>query len=107
MTTIIIRFIFRKGDYCRYKAEFCRAEVRTAAIEDAKTAYKEAADKAAPKSEDGATEGLPPTSPIRLGLFLNFSVFYYEIMDDRDMACQLAKTVSIVHNVYHCIVIYM
>ena len=33
-----------------------------------------------------------PTHPIRLGLALNSSVFYYEIMNDPDEACKLAKT---------------
>ena len=31
------------------------------------------------------------TEPLRLGLFLNYAVFYYEIMNDPKQACQLAK----------------
>jgi hypothetical protein len=33
---------------------------------------------------------LPPCNPIKLGLALNFSVFYYEVMKDHKKACQLA-----------------
>ncbi len=41
-----------------------------------------------------ATKKMPPTHPIRLGLALNFSVFYYEIANLPEKACELAKKVS-------------
>ena len=72
-----------KGDYHRCLAEFQSGETRKASTEDALTAYKAA-------SEIAVTE-LPPTHPIRLGLALNFSVFYYEILNSPDRACHIAK----------------
>jgi len=35
---------------------------------------------------------LTPTHPIRLGLALNYSVCFYEILKDKQKACDLAKT---------------
>lgn len=72
-----------KGDYYRYLAEFLAGEQRKESAENSLIAYKSASDIA-------VTE-LPPTHPIRLGLVLNFSVFYYEILNSPDRACQLAK----------------
>jgi len=72
-----------KGDYHRYLAEFAAGNARKEAAENSLIAYKSASDIA-------VTE-LPPTHPIRLGLALNFSVFYYEILNSPDRACQLAK----------------
>eukprot|EP01137_Pigoraptor_chileana_P000275 Opistho-2@36189 len=73
-----------KGDYYRYIAEFSAPTERKEASESALIAYKEA-------SESAATD-LPPTHPIRLGLALNFSVFYYEILQSPDRACQMAQS---------------
>lgn len=72
-----------KGDYHRYLAEFASGEKRKDAAGAAHEAYKSATDVA-------QTE-LTPTHPIRLGLALNFSVFYYEILNSPDRACHLAK----------------
>ncbi len=51
-------------------------------------------DEAYKQATNIAGERMQPTHPIRLGLALNFSVFYYEIMNEPDEACKLAKTVS-------------
>jgi len=45
--------------------------------------------------QDIANAELAPTHPIRLGLALNFSVFYYEILNSPDRACNLAKQVCL------------
>lgn len=74
---------FRKGDYHRYLAEFATGQDRKEAAEASLVAYKAASDI--------AMADLPPTHPIRLGLALNFSVFYYEILNSPDRACRLAK----------------
>ncbi|GFO43163.1 14-3-3-like protein [Plakobranchus ocellatus] len=72
-----------KGDYHRYLAEFATGNDRKEAAENSLVAYKAASDFS-------LTE-LPPTHPIRLGLALNFSVFYYEILNSPERACRLAK----------------
>lgn len=49
-------------------------------------------------------KGLASTHPIRLGLALNFSVFYYEILESPDRACNLAKTVNLIFDIsLHCL----
>lgn len=72
-----------KGDYHRYLAEFASGDKRKEAATAAHESYKNATDI--------AQTDLPPTHPIRLGLALNFSVFYYEILGSPDRACHLAK----------------
>lgn len=56
-----------------------------AIINDSQEAYQ--------KALDISTKEMQPTHPIRLGLALNFSVFYYEIVNSPEKACQLAKSV--------------
>jgi len=72
-----------KGDYHRYLAEFAAGDKRKDAANAAHDSYKQATDV--------AQTDLAPTHPIRLGLALNFSVFYYEILNSPDRACHLAK----------------
>ena len=54
-----------------------------AVVDDSQKAYQDAFEISKSKMQ--------PTHPIRLGLALNFSVFYYEILNSPDKACQLAK----------------
>jgi 14-3-3 protein epsilon len=72
-----------KGDYYRYQAEFLIAEARDQITSEAVAAYKSATEVA---------EQLASTNPIRLGLALNYSVFYYEILGQAERACELAKS---------------
>lgn len=73
-----------KGDYYRYLAEYSTGKARQDASENALVAYKAATEISKAQLE--------PTHPIRLGLALNFSVFYFEILNSPDRACTLAKT---------------
>eukprot|EP01120_Amphizonella_sp_Union-15-10_P009043 TRINITY_DN334_c0_g1_i3.p1 TRINITY_DN334_c0_g1~~TRINITY_DN334_c0_g1_i3.p1 ORF type:complete len:259 (-),score=77.56 TRINITY_DN334_c0_g1_i3:65-814(-) len=76
-------YLKMKGDYLRYMAEFSTGDVRKEAGNKALAAYKSAIEV--------ASNDMLPTNPIRLGLVLNFSVFYYEILNSQDEACTLAK----------------
>jgi len=60
-----------KGDYYRYIAEYASGEQKNAAARDAEKSYDAA--------HTLAQECLNSTHPIRLGLALNYSVFFYEI----------------------------
>merc|ERR1739845_269306 len=72
-----------KGDYFRYIAEFTFDDKKAAAANNAKGAYDDAM---------GAASELAVTHPIRLGLALNFSVFHYEVLNNPDEACKMART---------------
>lgn len=71
-----------KGDYYRYLAEI-GGDDKQSAVSDSEKAYEEAMKV--------AQEEMQPTHPIRLGLALNYSVFFYEILNAPDKACNLAK----------------
>ncbi|KAL0556235.1 hypothetical protein IC582_004746 [Cucumis melo] len=84
-------YLKMKGDYHRYLAEFKVGDERKAAAEDTMLAYRAA--------QDVAVADLAPTHPIRLGLALNFSVFYFEILNQSDKACSMDKEVSLILHV--------
>ncbi|VDM74279.1 unnamed protein product [Strongylus vulgaris] len=79
-------YLKMKGDYYRYLAEVASGEDRSSVVDKSQQSYQEAFDIAKDKMQ--------PTHPIRLGLALNFSVFYYEILNAPDKACQLAKQIA-------------
>lgn len=72
-----------KGDYYRYLAEVASEDDKADITSKSEEAYTEASE---------ISKQLPTTHPIRLGLALNFSVFYYEIKNWPKKACELAKT---------------
>jgi 14-3-3 protein beta/theta/zeta len=76
-------YLKMKGDYYRYLAEVATGDERQKVIDESQRAYNDAFDIAKGQMQ--------PTHPIRLGLALNFSVFYYEILNAPDRACHLAK----------------
>ncbi|XP_071941776.1 14-3-3 protein beta/alpha-like [Antedon mediterranea] len=76
-------YLKMKGDYHRYLAEVATGEDKSKSVSESKEAYT----KATKHSKDMDT-----THPIRLGLALNYSVFYYEILNDPEKACSLAKS---------------
>ncbi|ESO11612.1 hypothetical protein HELRODRAFT_185239 [Helobdella robusta] len=76
-------YLKMKGDYYRYLAEVRTSAEKTSVVAESEKAYQSALDI--------AKEQMQPTHPIRLGLALNYSVFFYEILNSQERACQLAK----------------
>ncbi|XP_069001510.1 14-3-3 protein zeta-like [Embiotoca jacksoni] len=76
-------YLKMKGDYHRYLAEVATGDEKHSIIQDSQDSYQNAFDISKAQMQ--------PTHPIRLGLALNFSVFFYEILNSPDDACKLAK----------------
>ena len=75
-------YLKMKGDYYRYLAEFTTGEKNIEVANNSMNSYKEA---------NSLANKLPCTNPIKLGLALNFSVFYYEVKNDAKEACTIAS----------------
>ncbi len=97
-------YLKMKGDYYRYLSEVATADIDKEGkhschwskchlilyyFSDVNGKSEEAYGKALEEADK-----MPSTHPIRLGLALNYSVFYYEIAGKPDKACELAKKVS-------------
>ena len=75
-------YLKMKGDYNRYIAEYAEGDLKKQVSDDALKSYDEATEIA---------KTLPVLNPIALGLALNFSVFYYEVINDHKKAIEIAK----------------
>lgn len=73
----------RRGDYYRYLAEFTKDQLGDENASSSLDAYKYAYKH--------AVLSLDPMHPTRLGLALNFAVYYHDIYESPEHACFLAK----------------
>ena len=71
-----------KGDYFRYIAEFSLGSNHSEIAQNSINAYKQAYD---------AASKLKANNPIKLGLALNYSVFYFEVLDNPIEAINIAN----------------
>jgi 14-3-3 protein epsilon len=79
-----IFYLKMRSDYFRYLSEFEIDEKKTENIDNALNSYKQATELAVK---------LPTTHPMKLGLALNYSVFYYEILNDKQTAFKIASEI--------------
>jgi len=77
-------FMKIKGDYLRYKCEYTSGKEFNEACTEAENIYKEAYGM--------AKKSISISSSTRLGLSLNYSVFFYEIKGQKEEAMKIAKT---------------
>jgi 14-3-3 protein epsilon len=75
-------YLKMKGDYYRYLAEFTSGDKHAEIANLSADAYAAASVLA---------NELSFTNPIKLGLALNYSVFYYEVLNDPNTACKIAN----------------
>jgi len=71
-----------KGDYCRYIAENVDGNTKKKYADQSLAAYNAALD---------AAKNMDYINPIKLGLVLNLSMLYYEVLGNKDEARKLAE----------------
>jgi 14-3-3 protein epsilon len=77
-----IFFLKMKGDYYRYLCEFQSLSENKNYPDESEKNYKMAVE---------LSQNISWINPLKLGLYLNYSVFYYEIKKDVKKAMQIAK----------------
>lgn len=70
-----------KGDLNRYIAEYAKDELREKVMRDGLVSYQEAKN---------LSKDIPIMNEILLGLILNMSLFYYEVINERKNAIKIA-----------------
>ena len=80
-----ILYMKLKADYYRYHCEFAEGEEFEEISNNARKIYKEAFDL--------AEKELPLYNEVRLGLVLNYSVFEYDIMDNKNEGLEMASKI--------------
>lgn len=78
-----VYYLKLKGDYYRYLSEFAQEDELEEALGNADLAYNDAYEI--------AENNLQISNAVRLGLALNFSIFYYEQRNLKEDACLIAK----------------
>ena len=76
-------FLKMLGDYYRYMAESAQGEKLQEAKDGASDYYNQALEL--------CEKELGPCNSVRLGLALNLSVFYYEVLSDHKKACTIGE----------------
>lgn len=76
-------FFIRTADCYRYLAEFETGHERNYCAENALKGYKSAFEI--------ASGNLKATDPLRLGIALNFGIFYFDIVHCVDRACKIVQ----------------
>ena len=70
-----------KGDFNRYIAEYAKDELRERVMRDGLLAYQDAKN---------LSKDMPIMNEMLLGLYLNMSLFYYEVVNERKNAIKIA-----------------
>ena len=71
-----------KGDLNRYIAEYAKDELRERVMRDGLLAYQDAKN---------LSKDMPIMNEVLLGLYLNMSLFYYEVVNERKNAIKISE----------------